>query len=201
MKYRYPQLLNKEWLAGELKIKSKLQIAEEIGANYSSVTWYARKHNIEVGRSGPRRPSLTRAENVKAALRKKYPKGRRGEAAANWRGGIRKGLGAKHQYIGVYSPEHPNATKCGYVMEHRLVMEKSLGRYLTPKEIVHHRNGDKKDNRLENLELVSDRGTHTRNHFERSHVNDPEIERLRSLLEQNGIDPDTTCSIISYRGI
>jgi transposase-like protein len=72
-----------------------------------------------------------------------------------WRGGR---VGASGGYIAVAAdPDDPiassMATVTGYVLEHRLVMAKSLGRPLTRHETVHHINGDKRDNRLENLQL------------------------------------------------
>lgn len=75
----------------------------------------------------------------------------RGEKAAHWRGGRSvDGEG----YIRVYAPTHPKAFgHGGYVREHRLVMEQHLGRYLESHETVHHINGNKADNRIENLQV------------------------------------------------
>lgn len=107
--------------------------------------------------------------SVSEALALKYPNRRRGVLAANWKGGRRAVDHGKRGepddiYIYIHQPDHPYATKGGYVMEHRLVVEKRLGRYLEPAEVVHHLNGKKQDNRDENLEL-HDRGSHLRTHF------------------------------------
>lgn len=61
----------------------------------------------------------------------------------------------KAKYDFIYLPEHPNSDARGYVRTHRLVMSEYLGRALLPGENVHHINGDRFDNRLENLELWS----------------------------------------------
>ena len=66
-------------------------------------------------------------------------------------------------YNKVYVPDHPHASPKGYVAEHRLIVERNLGRYLEKSEIVHHKNGNKTDNRIVNLEIV-DFETHQRIH-------------------------------------
>lgn len=58
-------------------------------------------------------------------------------------------------YRQLFLPWHPAARSNGFVYEHRVLMERIVGRFLRPDEHVHHRNGDTLDNQIENLELLS----------------------------------------------
>lgn len=58
-------------------------------------------------------------------------------------------------YLMVYQPDHPSAYKDGWMLEHRLVAEQTIGRALTPDEHVHHVNGVKDDNTPDNLAVLS----------------------------------------------
>jgi hypothetical protein len=66
----------------------------------------------------------------------------------------RVGLINRQGYVTLYKPDHPMA-RHGRVLEHRLVVEEQIGRFLTSAEHVHHINGVKTDNCLENLKVLS----------------------------------------------
>ena len=87
---------------------------------------------------------------ISPEFRKNFSKSKTGKKNPMWKGGKFKMAG----YIMVRRPKHPNADNKGYVREHRLVMEKYLGRYLKSTEKIHHKNAIKDDNRLKNLEIV-----------------------------------------------
>jgi hypothetical protein len=84
----------------------------------------------------------------------------KGENNPAWKGGII----SKGNYVLIYSPTHPFKTKDNYVLEHRLVMEKHIGRILLKHEVVHHINNNGKDNRIENLMLFESNATHLNFH-------------------------------------
>lgn len=94
-----------------------------------------------------------------------WNKGKKDEYSVNvgskhprWKGGRKiNSLG----YVCIYEPNHPNCRSDGYVLEHRLVMEKHIGRYLERKEVVHHINQNKMDNKIENLELLASINKHS----------------------------------------
>jgi hypothetical protein len=81
-----------------------------------------------------------------------------GEKSPFWKGGRSK-IWSGHMQISV-PKEYPGRNARGTVLEHRYVMERHLGRSLEKWETVHHKNGIRDDNRIENLELWASEHTH-----------------------------------------
>lgn len=75
-----------------------------------------------------------------------------------------KGYRMVHGYVEIWNPNHPMAHKNNYVSEHRLIMSEHLGRVLESHEHVHHIDGNRMNNNIENLELIH-RKDHPSKHF------------------------------------
>ena len=63
-------------------------------------------------------------------------------------------------YFAIRAPHHPYVGKTGYIMEHRIIMERRLGRYLKSHEVVHHIDGNPYNNDSANLHLFPNDVTH-----------------------------------------
>ncbi len=105
--------------------------AKELGLCTSTVTKNLRKWGIEVRHPHPI-----------------------GSKCPTWKGGRVKEHGYWLVRLEPTDFFHPMCKANGYCYEHRLVMAKHLNRHLLPWEVVHHKNGQKDDNRLENLQLL-----------------------------------------------
>lgn len=96
-----------------------------------------------------------------------------------WNGGIHM---TSSGYRMLVCKDHPYANRDGYVLEHRLIMESIVGRYLTPEEIVHHRDKNRLNNTKENLFLFPDNASHLRFHSYKTWY-DPEITEEKFMEE------------------
>jgi len=75
-----------------------------------------------------------------------------GSKHARWKGGTRNRTG----YVQIHSPGHPRADKQGYVFQHHIAAEKQIGRNLKKHEVVHHIDGGRANNSIENLIVFND---------------------------------------------
>lgn len=140
---------NKEWLENQYikQKKTSLKIAKECNCGKVTILRYLKKYNI---------PRRTRSESLKG---KKYPQVT-GNKHYRWKG---RGIHSEG-YVCIYNPNHPFHSIRKYVYEHRLVMEKKIGRYIKHEERIHHINEIKDDNRIENLYLCKNISDHAKLH-------------------------------------
>ena len=103
-----------------------------------------------------------------------------GEHAANWKGGVRT---TKHGYRQILSPGHPRSDSSGYVMEHIAVWEKETGIPVPIGCVIHHLNGNKQDNRIENLCMMQF-GAHTKFHHTGLKRSEETIRRIKEAKKK-----------------
>lgn len=156
----------KEFLIEEYvnKDKSIKAISDESGFTVGTIFNYLKRYEIPrrhgMTEDGKKRIRIANSTNIHKGwhlsekTKEKMRKARQGKySKPSQFGGHRKKR--SDGYIKVYCPDHPMSSKDGYVMEHILVMESQIGRYITRDEVVHHKNHIRDDNRIENLELMT----------------------------------------------
>ena len=110
-----------------------------------------------------------------------------------------KGWYRENGYIMRKVNNHPRQNSRGYVPEHRLVYERYLGRFLDSKEVIHHINGDREDNRIENLQLSIENGEHIKEYHQKRRNNNGQFicnEPIFNEIKFRLFDKDRKVNII-----
>lgn len=87
----------------------------------------------------------------------------------------------RYGYKMIYKPEHPNSQYDGYILEHRYVMASHLGRTLEEWEHVHHLDGNKLNNDIVNLQIIS-ASDHSRLHNKQKEIVRDSLGRIKSII-------------------
>lgn len=134
-----------------------------LGNKYAKLIWLACP---ACGKQRWVRVSDTRKPNCTGLCHRCCLQHRNGklDKSPHWKGGVKHCGDKVLIWLPSEHPFHLMADKLGYVERSRLVVAKHLGRPLTPKEAVHHRNGIRDDDRFRNLRLFASNSKHISHH-------------------------------------
>lgn len=190
MKWEANRERNERIIEAFHRLKSTRAVSNETGVNLKTVAYTLNQAGIKTPRKGRRNVNCacdrnadlvmqmynsgsslaniartvgTKGQEVTKFLRRngitaQFSTATYGEKHYAWKGGR---LVDKDGYILVQAKNHPFRRKhTPYILEHRLVMEESLGRMLLPTEVVHHIDGNKQNNSIENLTVFACNADH-----------------------------------------
>jgi len=151
---------------------SAIKISKKMKCSKRTIYLYLKKYNIPIRslkESWKYRDSITEETKIKMSINKQ------GDKNPKWNGG----RCLYKNYVLIFTPNHIFKQKGNKMFEHRLIMEQYLikkypnhsllikienKKYLNPKAVVHHKNGDCSDNRIENLKLFKNQSLHIKYH-------------------------------------
>jgi hypothetical protein len=154
--------MNEAWLRFNYYTQqhSSIEMAEMTGVDETTVIRWMDFYDLE-RRTIEEITDRTRSKISKVASQKRESK------TSRWNGGQM----IRHGYRFILQPDHPNANALGYVQEHRLVMEFVLARLLKREEVVHHRDGNRLNNIIDNLFVFPNSSAHAKFHAHKKFVN------------------------------
>lgn len=123
-----------------------------------SLYWKENRNLVEIGRIYSVSGQTIMRTMIKFGIKRKL---------RNWKTNLIRTRNPlkKRGYIKIYLPSHPCCDCDGYVFEHRIVMEKHIGRHLYKSEIIHHIDGDRSNNHISNLMLLPNLAAHNKFHI------------------------------------
>ena len=189
MQTRLSKILTKEFLIKEyldLK-KSPYTIGKEINCSPATIRYRLKKIDLYIrnhSEAGKCKPPMTEEHRKNICSNHAHLFGKDNpnygnhkfskEKAWGWKGGEYKG---KDGYYYIYAKSHPNPVAGSYIKRATFIMEQKIGRYLTKDEVVHHINGIKDDDRIQNL-CVMTKSEHSKFHFYNTMNIDKKTKRI-----------------------
>lgn len=179
----------KLWTPDEIKVLKEnyqnglMYCCKLLGRTHASVMKKAKSYGLRVD-------PMSKRENYKKASKLKWHQGAKEKLRDGqkkyWRNKFKELQGKciiKGGYILIKDYKHPNRNSQNYVLEHVKVLSEHLGRPLTKSEIIHHKDLDKQNNKIDNLYLCDNRSTHAQVHYSINKLIKKLVDKKKIIFE------------------